>query len=124
NSIHSNGLLGISGPRDGHPQPLLALARSNGTQVTIAGSLTAAASSHYRIELFTNSEQDPSGHGEGAHYLGHVKVTTDATGRASFGAVFTTLVAAGDFISATATRADAGFGSHGASSEFARNIAV
>ncbi len=91
---------------------------NNGT-VTVQGWLNAEANTNYRIELFCNSDGDPSGYGQGQTYLGCVSVgsnqfvTTDASGNASF----TCTVSQGTIITATATEVLTG-GGLGSTSEF------
>ncbi len=113
NSIHSNGDLGIGlagGPvtpndagdgDDGanHLQnfPVLSSA-TEGAPGAIEGSLDSGAGS-FRIEFFSNATCDPSGHGEGAVYLG--SLSTAANTPFSFPVNLTT----GDVITATATDA-------------------
>ena len=83
--------------------PVLSLARINGSQITIAGSLNSTANSTFRIEFFANTAADPSGYGEGQRYLGYTNVTTDANGNAAINVTLTASVADGEIISATAT---------------------
>ena len=52
------------------------------TQVTIVGTINSTANSQFRIEFFSNTAQDGTGHGEGQTYLGFVNVTTDGSGNA------------------------------------------
>jgi CSLREA domain-containing protein len=121
NSIFSNAELGIelelsnTGPTPNDPGdgdtgsnnlqnfPVLLAAAIQDGQTVIAGSLNSAADTTYRIELFSNREADPSGHGEGEAFLGFTEVTTDGSGNAGF--EFTAPGTLGErFITATATR--------------------
>jgi trimeric autotransporter adhesin len=138
NAIHSNSGLAIDLAADGVTAndagdadagannqqnfPLLATAVTTGTQITISGLLQSMASSHYRIEFFANASADASGHGEGQRYLGFVNVATSTSGAANISATFGTPVAAGEFVSATATRSDAGFATFNDTSEFAADV--
>ncbi len=147
NRIFANGLLGIdlddngvtandAGDGDGGSNDLLNFPQSvsawviSGNQLRYNFTLDApAAANGYRIEFFANSAADPSGHGEGERYLGHVDIVHPG-GMQSFSGTITSLmpVAIGDIISATATRRTAG-GAWDITSEFsavvtAQGIAV
>ena len=138
NSIYSNGALGIdlgrngvtlndvgdadAGPNNYQNFPVLTSAQIvSGTQVTIIGSLNSASNSSFRVEFFSSTTQDTNGYGEGQNYLGFVNVTTDGSGNAAFSAALSASVAAGSYISATATRCDNTFTQFTDTSEFARN---
>ena len=75
----------------------------SGGSTTIDGTLNSATSTEFRIELFSNGACDPSGHGEGETFLGFTTTTTDGSGNASFSLGLAATVAAGRFITATAT---------------------
>ena len=115
---------GDGGPNNYQNYPVLASARTDDTQINLAGTLNSTANTSFRIEFFASATGDASGHGEAERYLGFVNVTTDASGNASFDTWLTTTVAVGESISATATRANAGFTSFFDTSEFALNIAT
>ena len=85
--------------------PVLTSARTTGAQVTITGTLNSTANTQFRIEFFASTAQDGSGYGEGKRYLGFANVTTDGSGNATISTTLTATVAAGEFISATATKA-------------------
>jgi trimeric autotransporter adhesin len=138
NSIRGNGGRGIDLGNDGvtvndagdadsganglQNFPVLASVNSNGGSTTIVGTINSAANTTLRIEFFSSPSTDGSGHGEGAVLLGFVNVTTDASGNASFASVLSGVsVAAGHFVSATAT-VDLGGGNFGDTSEFATNV--
>ncbi|HUG29313.1 MAG TPA: Ig-like domain-containing protein [Candidatus Limnocylindria bacterium] len=70
---------------------------------TIDGSLDAAASTSFRIELFASTAVDASGFGEGERLLGTIDLATDASGQASFSAPVSGAFFAGQWITATAT---------------------
>lgn len=126
NAIHSNGGLGIDladdgvtvndaldaddGPNALQNFPVVTLA--NATGGSLAGTLNAAPSSTFRVEFFSSPSADPSGHGEGADFLGHIEVTTDANGDAGIALTTAIPMVAGHFVTATATSSD------GATSEF------
>ncbi len=103
--------------------PRLTLARTNGSnQLTLNGTLDSSANTWFRIEFFANPAQDGSGYGEGQTYLGFVLVQTDGSGDATISTTLTANVAAGSFISATATQTNATETAHSNTSEFARNV--
>ena len=120
NSIHSNTLLGInlgtagvtvndSGDGDGGANnlqnfPVLTSAETNGSQITITGSLNSTPSTSFRIEFYSNVTGDASGYGEGQTLIGVQDVTTDGSGNAAISAVLPAVHSAGSAISATATR--------------------
>lgn len=82
--------------------PVLASAANLGTVTRVQGALAAAASLNYRIEFFDNASCDPSGHGEGANWIGSINATTDAAGDAGF-SVDLAVLAAGRKVTSTAT---------------------
>ena len=83
--------------------PVLSSVFTNGSQVRITGSLDSAASTTYRIELFASTSTDPGNHGEGQRYLGYIDVATEFDGLAVFDTTLTVAVAAGEYVTATAT---------------------
>jgi len=136
NSIYNNGLLGIdlgdngvtlndAGDGDSGPNDLLNFPEIVGISILSANELVynftldvPAASDGYRIEFFANSAADPTGHGEGERYLGHIDIAYGG-GVQSYVGTLTTLepVSIGDVISATTTRRTAG-GAWDITSEF------
>ena len=107
---------GDSGPNNLQNFPVLASATSGSTN--IEGSLNSTANTEFRVEFFSNTVCDVSGHGEGETYLGSTTETTNGSGDVSFSISFTTTVPVGDFITATATDPD------GNTSEFSECIEV
>ena len=85
--------------------PVLTSALS-GSSTTIEGTLNSAIGTAYRLEFFSNTVCDPSGHGEGETFLGFTDVSTDGSGNVSFMVTFPTTVPVGQFITATATDPD------------------
>jgi len=132
NSIFSNTGLGIDLSPDGVTPndagdgdtgannlqnfPVLTSATSGST--TIEGALNSTPNTEFRLEFFSNSACDPSGHGEGETFLGSTNMTTDGSGNASFAVTFPDTVTAGHFITATATDPD------GNTSEFSQCVQV
>ena len=126
NSIYANGLLGIDISPWGMPNPNDLFDGDTGPNrqqnyphlgsLGGGGGVTSGASGTH-IETFLNSEPattfaihyywnpgcDPSGYGEGRHYIGGTSATTDASGNANFSADFPETVPAGSVITATAT---------------------
>jgi hypothetical protein len=68
---------------------------------SIGGQLNSLPNATYRIEFFSNTACDLSGYGEGERHLGAQAVTTNPLGNVRF--KFRTVVAAGLFVTATAT---------------------
>ena len=75
--------------------PVLTGAATNGTTVTVAGSLESSSGT-YLVEFFANGVGGP-------RYLGSTSVPIGAAGTATFSASLTATVAAGETITATAT---------------------
>ena len=124
NSIHSNTLLGInlgSGANNDQNFPVLTSAVTNGTQITVEGTLNSLANTSFRIEIYSNATGDPTGYGEGQTLIGILDVGTDGFGNASFSSVLSASVPAGSAISATVSRLDAG-DAEIETSEFAQNV--
>ncbi len=130
NSIHDNGALGIDllgagGTGVTANDPLDADAGGNGlqnypvlgsatavrtlglgqAQARISGRLNSAPHAVYVLDFYANAASDPSGHGEGAVFLGSAQVLTDAAGDARFSLLLTVPAGAGTAISSTATDA-------------------
>jgi titin len=87
NAIFSNENLGIELANGGnHNQefPVLNSVIGHLHRTIVTGTLTSAPNTTFTIELFANSEPNPSGYGEGERYLGSTTVTTDADGVAQF----------------------------------------
>ena len=138
NTIHSNGLLGINlgtagvsandsgdvdtGANNLQNFPVLSSVRVvSGTQLAVTGTLNSTASSYYRIEFFASTSADATGYGEGQRYLGFVNVSTDGSGNAAFNTTLTATLAAGETVSATATKSNATYSTFTDTSEFSQN---
>jgi hypothetical protein len=120
NSIFSNARLGINlgdnggkvlkndnldpdvGPNNLQNYPVLTSAKQSGTDVTVKGTLNSLPNTTFHIEFFTSAAADPSGFGQGQTYINVIKVTTDASGNATFHLIFAA-PAAGSVITTTAT---------------------
>jgi hypothetical protein len=72
----------------------------------IEGTLNSARDTEFDLEFFSNTECDPSDHGEGESFLGWTIVTTNGNGDTSFSVSFPEAVRFGQFITATATDPD------------------
>ncbi len=138
NSIYGNTSLGIdlgnngvtindagdgdSGANNLQNFPVLISATTNGSTIVVSGSFNSTASSYYRIEFFSSPSADSTGYGEGQTYLGYVNVSTNGSGNATFNTTLSASVAAGQYISATATQCNATYTTFTNTSEFAQNI--
>jgi titin len=101
NSIFGNGNLGIellNGGNHNQPAPQLTSALAGGGVTTVAGTLTAQASTTYTLEFFAADSS-----GQGQQFLGSVTVTTDASGVAVFSLDLAGEQPSGQPITATAT---------------------
>jgi len=118
NSLFSNGDLGIDLGLDGvtandtDDLDLGANDQQNFPELNVVGgfvvaSLNSTPDKAFRLEFFSNTSCDPSGHGEGGQFLESFDVITDAEGNATIGTALS-----GSFITATATEPD------GSTSEF------
>ena len=104
--------------------PVITAAVTDGTQITLTGTLNSANSTTYRIEFFWSPTGDAGGNGEGPGWLGTTSVTTDGSGNGTFTSVaLSEPIAPGADITATAT-VDLGAGDYGDSSEFSANFAA
>ncbi len=93
---------GDAGPNNLQNFPVLTSAASD-SSTTIEGTLNSSDFILFRVEFFSNSACDPSGHGEGENFLGSTDVTTDGSGNAAFMVNFPAAVVLGEFITSTAT---------------------
>jgi CSLREA domain-containing protein len=122
NSIHDNGGLGIAidqnvvipndnqdpdigdNLRQNYPELTEAISDPVAMQSTISGKLNSTPGTAFTIEIYTNAVCDPSGHGEGHRWIHTLTVTTNASGDASFTALFpATYIDPANVITATAT---------------------
>jgi len=121
NGIFGNGGLGIDlggsgvplantpggphvGPNHLQNYPVLNAYTSPGT---ITGKLNSTPHTTFILEFFANPAPDASGHGPGQDFLGSLKVTTNATGNASF-TFFYSPIPGEPYLSATATNTATG----------------
>ncbi|MCA9064518.1 MAG: right-handed parallel beta-helix repeat-containing protein, partial [Planctomycetaceae bacterium] len=125
NSLHSNGGLAVDYNDDGvtfnntglQNFPIAATILGGATTRAI-GSLSAAASTSYLIDVYADGTPDESGYGEGRRYLGSASATTDAAGNVSFDIEVPGYTVLGEFVSLTATAPD------GTTSEFSAATGV
>ncbi len=106
NSIFANGALGIAlmeGANGNQSAPSIKDVSTDGNNTTVVVSIFSTPLTTFGVDVFSNSECDPSGFGEGELYLGSVSLVTNASGRGRAHAVFGTQVPDGYFITATAT---------------------
>lgn len=78
----------------------------------VEGQVHSTATTQFRLEFFSVTDCDPTGHGQGAIYFGHTDVTTDANGDADFNFTLAGNIPLGEYVTTTATNAD------GSTSEF------
>jgi uncharacterized repeat protein (TIGR01451 family)/CSLREA domain-containing protein len=133
NSIHDNGGLGIdlgtngvstndaddldTGPNGLQNFPVLSSAVSSGGSTRITLTLNSTANTTLRLDFFATAACDPSGYGEGQTFLGSTPVTTVGN-TASFTAMLTGMISAGQVVTATATDPN------GNTSEFSQCVQV
>jgi hypothetical protein len=97
--VNNGGGLGlVNGGNFSAPAPVLASA-SVATNLTVAGSLTSAASTAFHLDFYASPAASP----EMAVYLGDRDVTTSPAGTANFSFAFSGVVPIGQVISAVAT---------------------
>ena len=99
----NNGTINASLPNYGMDFPVIVYARLNGTSLTVNGYVGSVPNqstfANARVEFF-QSDNSPSGYGQGRRYLGCL--TTDANGNFN-GTLTVSGIAKGDKITATAT---------------------
>jgi len=83
--------------------PVLTSAMSGASAATVQGTFNSMPSMTFRVEFFSNPACDSSGFGEGQTFIGFQSVTTDASGNATVSFTSSGAVAAGQFITSTAT---------------------
>ena len=83
--------------------PIISTASLSGSTLNIKGGYNTVGPTSLRLEFFSNSDCDDSGHGEGAERIHAVKITTAASGNYTIDISFSSSVSAGEFITATAT---------------------
>jgi hypothetical protein len=119
NAVYGNAMLGIdledNGVTPNDPddpdagannlQNFPVLTSADPDSGVIDGTLDSLASTMFRIEFFSNTDADPSGHGEGETYLGSTDVLTDANGDVAFVSPAFALTP-GAYLTATATDPD------------------
>jgi CSLREA domain-containing protein len=135
NLIHGNGGLGIdlgddgvtpndgrkdkdSGSNDLQNYPEITFATSNGSH-RVAGKLESDPGTKYVLELFANSEADPSKFGEGVRFLARTEVTTNASGIAFFDITLPATEGPDSYVTATATN-----DTRGNTSEFSKAVRI
>lgn len=96
-----------TGPNSLQNFPEFGSALFDGTTTTVTGSLNSVAGSTFVIEFFSNTQCDPTDHGEAEIALTTVNVTTNGAGNAIFTTDLSGLTG-GDFVTATATNSATG----------------
>lgn len=141
NSIYSNGMLGIdliaaasdpvgvvtmndvgdadSGANQLQNYPVINVAHS-GSKTFIAGTLNSLPNTLFTLDFYAtpSTDQDPSGYGEGARYLGSLTSGTNASGNGVFDVLLDAETTVEDVITVTATSPN------GSTSEFSAAVLV
>lgn len=84
--------------------PVITNISTVGGNTTISGQLNSSPVNGFTIEFFRSDSSDPSGNGEGQHYVSATNLTTDTNGNGSFSLVVPA-IAGGQYLTATATNA-------------------
>jgi len=116
---------GDTGANDLQNYPVLTAAGLLGQQLSLSGTLASGANAQYVIDFYLRDLCDASGHGEGARYLGHLEVSSNGSGQASFSHSIDLpngVAEVGDVVTATATRQ--GPTNIGDTSEFSACLAI
>jgi hypothetical protein len=92
------------GPNRLQNRPAITSAKTISGKTTVKGMLNSRPGTTYIVQFFSN----PSGTDEGKTFLGQKSVSTDTSGKGTFTFSPTTKVAAGQTITATATRQSTG----------------
>lgn len=111
NAIYTNGGLGIhltGGANSGQISPVLTQVTVVGGTLTLRGTLTGTPGTSYALDFSRSPSADPSGFGEGQTYLGNLTRVMPASGTVTFLASFPSAGAAGQYFTATASRAYGG----------------
>lgn len=97
-STGNDGCDGDSGGNNLQNFPLLTSAQTNGSSITIAGTLNSTASTTFTVEFFANSSGS-----QGRTFLGSTTANTNGSCNANFNPTLVATVSAGVNITATAT---------------------
>lgn len=141
NRIFSNIGLGIDldsldgvtpndkGDRDGGANerqnfPVLSAISNKRGVVGLRGSLSGKANTIYRLEFFTTTLVDASGHGEGDAFLFATTVRTKKKGTAAFTLAMPPAIQPGSFITATASEFDGNTSEFSAGLRFVQPVSV
>lgn len=95
------------GPNHLQNYPVITSVAVANSTTTIAGKLNGSPATNFVIDVYRNTQIDPSGYGEGAVYVGSVSVNTDAGGNTGFSLAVNHLYP-GQFFTATATNTQTG----------------
>ncbi len=98
--------------------PVITGAETGGGVTIVRGTFNSVPNRSYQLQFFGNDAPDSTGFGEGKTLLGTLSLTTGSTGNATFDLPFSVELAAGQFVTATAT--DPG----GNTSEFGQAVSV
>ena len=121
NSIWGNLGLGINlgtGANNQQSRPVFAsVGQANGS-VRAVGSLSSLPRATFTIDIYGNTQADPSGYGQGQVYLGSITITSDQAGNAPFSVILPLPATDLQFLTATATDAA------GNTSEFSQSTPI
>ena len=117
NSVIGNMGLGIDLGAGSTASPQLSSATVGASTTTVSGMVNSTPNEALTVQFFHSNTCDASGNGEGEVHLGDVAVVTGPGGTVSFTPSFQGAVAAGRFITATAT------GTADGTSEFSNCVA-
>jgi titin len=97
----------LNNGNDSRPAPNLLTAAYNPAtlKTTITGRMTDVAGATFTIELFSDVALDPDGRSEARRFRKSVRVTTNASGVATFSIIVANLLV-GEYVTATATDAE------------------
>ena len=93
---------GDTGPINLQNHPVLSLVEG-GSILYVQGSLSSTPNSTFGLEFYSTPPGDPQSYGEGHTFLDWTQVATDASGNATFSTTIGKPVAAGQWITVTAT---------------------
>ncbi|MDQ4121935.1 MAG: dockerin type I domain-containing protein [Acidobacteriota bacterium] len=136
NSIFNNGGIGIdlgapgttandandpdTGPNNSQNFPVITSALTSGN---VTGTLNSTPNTNFRIDFYRNTAADGA-NSEGRTYIGSTNTATDGSGNATFGFTSTPTLAAGQYITATATTTGGAAQAVGDTSEFSGQALV
>jgi len=138
NWIDNNGGLGIDlggdgvtpndeldadqGPNDLQNFPVITSAVITGDTLTVRGTIASTPFTTFHVDLFTSTQEEPGGHGEGQRHIGSTQVSASVDGNGAFEALFRADMPVGSWITATATATARNGGDPLSTSEFSAAV--